>query len=71
MGRVVALGDPLELLLWPLAGAELIEAAEPEEVRRAWSGLGPDVGLVVLTRKAREALPARLETALPWAVLPE
>jgi vacuolar-type H+-ATPase subunit F/Vma7 len=70
MSRVVAIGAPLELLGWTLAGVALIEASNPEQVRLAWSGLDADVGLAVLTPAAREALPARLNGPVLWAVLP-
>jgi len=70
MSRIVALGAPLELLSFALAGAELAEAATPDDVRAAWSSFDEQVGLVILTPDARRALPARLEGPL-WAVLPE
>lgn len=69
MSRVVAIGNPLELLGWALAGADLIEAVDPERVLEAWGGLEDDVGLVVLTASARRALPPRLEQGPLWAVV--
>ena len=70
MSKIVAIGAPLQLLGWTLTGVELIEAVHPDEVRRAWNGLDAEVGLVVLTPEAREALPARLESPPLWATLP-
>jgi len=70
MSSVVVIGASLKLLGWALAGAELIEASDADEARAAWSGLDADVGLVLLTAEARSALPAHLEGAMLWAVLP-
>lgn len=68
--KIVAIGPPLQLLGWALVGVELIEAVDADDVRRAWSELDDEVGLVVLTPEAREALPARLESSPLWATLP-
>jgi len=70
MSRVVALGTPLALLGWALVGVEVVEAANPDDVRLAWNALDEQVGLVILTPDARRALPPQLEGPL-WAVLPE
>lgn len=70
-GRVVAIGSAVELAGYALAGVEVIAATEPAAVRRAWSELGDDVALVLLTADARRELPepiARL--GVLWAVLP-
>ncbi len=52
MGRVVALGESVRVQGYALAGAIPIAAESPEEVRRAWSNLPPDVDLVVLSAAA-------------------
>lgn len=71
MSRVVAIGAEAELAGYGLAGVELLEATEPERVRRAWAALGGDVGLVLLTPGARAALPGTLRRPdLLWLELP-
>lgn len=71
MSRVAALGPWTELAGYSLAGVEVVDASDPEAVRRAWDGLADDVSVVLLTREARRALPDPL---LPvdrlWAVIP-
>jgi len=71
MSRVVAIGTVAELAGYGLAGVEVIAATETEAVRRAWSELGDDVGLVLLTAEARRQLPDPLvRPGVLWAVLP-
>lgn len=67
---IVAIGNPVQLLGWALAGVRLLETATADEVREAWTALDADVGLVVLTADARAALPARLDRGPLWVVLP-
>ena len=57
MSRVVAIGSDLELAGYALAGVEVTAADDPDAVRRAWAGIGRDVGLVLLTRNAAAAVP--------------
>lgn len=59
MSRVVAIGSSLELAGYALAGVAVEEADEPVAARRAWDGLGNDVGLVLLTPGAALALSDR------------
>lgn len=61
MSRVVAIGSDLELAGYALAGVEVAAADDPDAVRRAWAGLGRDVGLVLLTRDAATAVPDRAD----------
>ena len=72
MSRVAALGRWTELAGYPLAGVAVVDARDPEAVRRAWDALADDVALVLLTAEARRSLPDLL---LPrhrlWAVIPE
>ncbi|HVP76052.1 MAG TPA: V-type ATP synthase subunit F [Gaiellaceae bacterium] len=69
--RIVAIGEETELAGYALAGVEVVVAGDAESVRRAWSELGGDVGLVLLAAQARRALPEPLErSGLLWAVLP-
>jgi len=55
-GRVAALGDPLRVQGFGLAGAVVVAAATPEATRSAWGDLSPDVVLVILTPAAARAL---------------
>lgn len=56
MSTIVALGDDHRLEGYALAGARVIHATTDEQVRRAWQTLDSDVGLVVLGRRASDAL---------------
>lgn len=72
MSRIVAIGGAAELGGYGLAGADVVDAPEPEDVRRAWEALGADVALVLLTPGARAALPENVRAdRVLWAVLPE
>ena len=72
MSRIAALGRWTELAGYALAGVEVVDARDPEAVRRAWDGLADDVAVVLLTAEARRSLSDPL---LPrdrlWAVVPE
>jgi vacuolar-type H+-ATPase subunit F/Vma7 len=70
---MAALGEEARVQGFALAGALAVAAGTPEEVRRAWRELPPDVVLVVLTRPAAEALTAELADPDPvrlTAVMP-
>ena len=56
MSTVVALGDDHRLEGYALAGATVVHAATDDQVRRTWHALGSDVGLVVLDRRAADAI---------------
>lgn len=71
MSRAVAIGAATELAGYALAGVDVIDAAQPDLVRRAWRELEGDVGLVLVTAEARLALPERLDRRdVLWVVLP-
>lgn len=70
--QVAVLGEPIRTAGYRLAGAELLMATTADEVRRQWSDLPAEVGIVLLTASAAEALGAdRLGAAeVLTAVLP-
>lgn len=55
-GTVAVLGEAALVEPYALAGARVLPAATPEEVRAAWRGLGDDVLVVLLTPAAADAL---------------
>lgn len=69
---VVALGEASTLAGFALAGVRVLSAEDPAEVRRLWSGLPPDTGLVILTSRAADAVAGVREAAVGplVAVLP-
>ncbi|MCB0994194.1 MAG: hypothetical protein KDB21_03820 [Acidimicrobiales bacterium] len=56
MSSVVGIGSGLLLDGFALCGVTVVRADGPAAVAAAWDGLGPDVGLVVLTKEAAAAL---------------
>jgi len=72
MTGVAVLGDPVRTSGYRLAGAQLLAATTAAEVRRLWRELPADVGVVLLTMAAAEALgPQVLEsTTVLTVVLP-
>jgi vacuolar-type H+-ATPase subunit F/Vma7 len=72
MTGVAVLGDPVRTAGYRLAGAQLLAATTVAEVRRQWRELPADVGVVLLTPAAAEALgPQALEsTTVLTVVLP-
>lgn len=56
MARVVALGEPVAVAGFGLAGAVVVPAADDASVRAAWDGLDDDVAVVILTPMAARAL---------------
>lgn len=71
MSRVVAIGRAVELAGYALAGVDVLDAPEPELVRRAWADAVGAASLVLLTSDARAALPDWLEEGVLWTVVPE
>ncbi len=71
MSRIAALGRWADLAGYALAGIEVVDARDPDAVRRAWDGLPDDVAVVILTAEARRCLPdplvprGRLSAVLP------
>ena len=57
--RVAALGEPIRVQGFALAGAMAVPAEEPEAIRRAWEALPDDVVVVVLSPAAASALGER------------
>jgi vacuolar-type H+-ATPase subunit F/Vma7 len=53
---VLALGADAELAGFALAGVAVLPTATAEETLGAWTAMDDDVGLVILTRRAAEAL---------------
>ncbi|WP_350275737.1 hypothetical protein [Kribbella sp. HUAS MG21] len=72
MTQVAVLGEPIRIVGYGLAGARLLTATTADEVRRRWSELPADVGVVLLTAAAAEALgPRRVgRAAVLTVVLP-
>lgn len=66
---VAALGAPDALAGYELAGARLVPAQSPEEIRQAWDLLPADTAVVILTPEAAAALADRLDDpAVPLTV---
>jgi vacuolar-type H+-ATPase subunit F/Vma7 len=57
-GAVVAIGDPARLAGYALAGVRVLPARTPSEASAAWRGMSGEVGLVLLTAAAAEAVGA-------------
>ena len=70
MSRVVAIGRAVELAGYALAGVEVVDATEPNLVRRAWTDAAGRASLVLLTAESRAALPDRPEDGVLWTVVP-
>ncbi len=72
MSRIVAIGEEHKVLPFGMVGVEVLALTEPQGAQSAWASLGDDVGLVVLTRLAAEALgPILHEPGQPlWTVMP-
>lgn len=72
MKTAVAIGDERRLAGYALAGASVRHALTKKEAEAALSALDHDIGLLVLTAEAREALAETLAERddLVWAVLP-
>lgn len=60
MTSIIAIGDRTKLVGYALAGVDVKDATNPDEVRGAWLGIADDVKLVLLTSEARQALPSPL-----------
>ncbi|MBC9713898.1 hypothetical protein H9Y04_15110 [Streptomyces sp. TRM66268-LWL] len=72
MSHVAAIGERLRVVGTAAAGVVVLPAEDPEAVRAAWRALPADVGLVMLTPAAADALgPELLDGAGPLtAVMP-
>jgi vacuolar-type H+-ATPase subunit F/Vma7 len=72
MSRVAAIGEARRVAGFALAGVEVYPAENTEATNDAWTALGDDVGLVVLTPRAAAGLERRLleREDLLWVTLP-
>lgn len=67
----MAIGRAVDLAGYALAGVEVVDAPDPELVRRAWADAAGKAALVLLTPEARSALPDRLGGGeVLWTVVP-
>jgi vacuolar-type H+-ATPase subunit F/Vma7 len=73
MSRAVAIGEPVRVGGYALAGVEVHAAQDADAVLDAWERLPADVACVIFTHAARAALGERLDERrdLVWAVIPE
>lgn len=56
MGRFVVIGETARVTGFALAGASVLCAEGPDDVRLAWTALPDDTAVVVLTDQAAAAL---------------
>lgn len=72
MSGIAAIGPSEAIAGYGLAGAELHPAATEADVRAGWEGLGPDVGLLLLTPASATLLATDLAEApeLLWVAIP-
>ena len=71
MSAIAVIGEAERVRCFALAGVHVATADDAASVRAAWDGLPADVGLVILSRTARDAL-ADLDERDPrlWVVMP-
>jgi vacuolar-type H+-ATPase subunit F/Vma7 len=56
MGTVHAIGDPVRVQGWVLAGVDVRPAHTAAEARAVWADLPADAGVVVVTADVAQAL---------------
>ncbi len=61
MSQIVALGEASRVRGFALGGATAVVAGNTSEMAAAWQALEPDVGLVLLTPLAAQAIAPQLE----------
>jgi vacuolar-type H+-ATPase subunit F/Vma7 len=66
---VAAIGSPAMVRGYALAGVRVLPAEDADEVREAWRSLPADVGLVVLTEQAAQALADTLTAERTWPLV--
>ncbi|HEY7223096.1 MAG TPA: V-type ATP synthase subunit F [Micromonosporaceae bacterium] len=66
---VAAIGSPVMVRGYALAGVRVLPAEDADEVRDAWRSLPADVGLVVLTEQAAQALADTLTAERTWPLV--
>jgi vacuolar-type H+-ATPase subunit F/Vma7 len=59
MSRIAVIGESPRVDAWALAGALVLAATGPEQLRYAWDRLPDDVEVVVVTPTAAASLPGR------------
>ncbi|MEU4421540.1 hypothetical protein AB0F81_13010 [Actinoplanes sp. NPDC024001] len=70
MSRIAALGEETQVRGYALAGALVIVAEQPDQVRAAWRSLPADVAVVILTPTAAAAVNAvAAPPSLPLTVI--
>ncbi|GAA0855503.1 V-type ATP synthase subunit F [Streptosporangium amethystogenes subsp. fukuiense] len=69
MATVAVIGETVRVTGFRLAGVVVLPADTPDAARAAWTCLGDDVAVVILTPKAAEAVggqaTARLTVVMP------
>jgi vacuolar-type H+-ATPase subunit F/Vma7 len=60
VGRFVVIGETARVTGFALGGASVVCAERPEDVRLAWASLPEDAAVVILTKRAAEALGSTL-----------
>ncbi len=71
MSAIAAIGEAERVRCFALAGVHVAAADDPGSVRAAWDALPANVGLVMLTPAARDALTDLDERGSPlWVVMP-
>jgi vacuolar-type H+-ATPase subunit F/Vma7 len=56
MARVAVIGERTRVTGYALGGAVVLVAESDDEMRAAWNGLPTDVAVVVLTKRAADAV---------------
>jgi vacuolar-type H+-ATPase subunit F/Vma7 len=69
VGAVVVIGEPALVAGYAMAGATIMPARGPDEVRGSWENLPSGTTLVILTAAAADALGGRLDDAEPLAAV--
>lgn len=59
MSRVAAIGEGAQIACYALAGVELLPAEDVAEALSSWERVRDDVGLLLLTPMAEEAIEER------------
>lgn len=68
-GSVAAIGAPALVRGFALAGALVLAAEQPDDVQRAWRSVPEEVGLVLLTAAAAQALDEELRSERVWPLV--
>ncbi|MGZ4201368.1 MAG: hypothetical protein ACXVRH_04840 [Thermoleophilaceae bacterium] len=73
MSTVVAIGEPVRLAGYAMAGVDVRGAGDASAAEAAWDGLSDDVACLILTPESHASLGRRLaeRPEIVWAVVPE